>query len=146
MAQSAVELYRPNHDEPYMNARQTEYFRRRLLNWRDELQRQISSPLALLSEETARPADPLDLVVQEVHLQQDLQTLQRTRRLLREVQAALERIEDGSYGYCLESGEEIGLRRLMALPVATLSVEMQEQLELLKRHRQVAFYNNKKKS
>lgn len=145
MAQSAVELYRPNHDEPYMNDRQTEYFRRRLLTWQDELRRQISAPLALFSEETARPADPVDLVVQEVNLQQDLQTLQRTRLMLREVQAALERFEDGSYGYCLESGEEIGLQRLMVLPVATLSVEMQEQLELRRRNRQAMFASTKRR-
>jgi len=145
MAQSAVELYRPNHNEPYMNDRQTEYFRRRLLTWQDELRRQLSAPLALISEEAARPADPLDMVVQEVNLQQDLQTLQRTRLMLHEVQAALERIEDGSYGYCLESGEEIGLQRLMVLPVATLSVEMQEQLELRRRNRRAIFSGSQRR-
>jgi len=122
-----------------MNARQTEYFRSRLLAWQAELHWQLNAPKAVLRQETPRPADPVDMVVDEVNLQQDLQTLQRVRRLLRDVQAALERIEDGSYGYCLESGEEIGLGRLMALPVATLSVEMQEQLELRRRSLQAVF-------
>lgn len=139
MAHIAAEPYQPAPDETYMNPRQTDYFRRRLLAWQSELLRQLNVPLAGISQEKARLPDPIDQGVQEVDLQQDLEQLQRTRRLLREIEAALGRIEDGSYGYCLESGEKIGLRRLIALPVAALSVEMQEERELRKRQRQNTF-------
>jgi DnaK suppressor protein len=139
MAHSPAEHYRPSPDEQYMNPRQTEYFRRRLLAWKAELQSQQSSPLAVLARERVRPADPIDQGVQEVDLQQELENILRTRRLLREIEGALGRIEDGSYGYCLDSGEEIGLERLMALPVAVLSVEMQERWERTKRGRRAPF-------
>ncbi|MEJ2699228.1 MAG: TraR/DksA C4-type zinc finger protein [Desulfuromonadales bacterium] len=118
-----------------MNPRQRDYFRSRLLAWRTELQRRQGRPLEVLTREKVRFADPVDQGVQEVDLQQDLENLHRNQLLLREIEAALTRIENGSYGYCLESGEEIGLERLMALPVATLSVEMQEQREKNKRYR-----------
>lgn len=127
--------YRPHPHERYMNPRQIEYFQRRLLIWQAELQSEQSRPLDGLTRERVKYADPVDQGVQEIDLQQDMEKLQRIRRLLREIEAAFARIEDGSYGYCLESGEEIGLERLMALPVATLSVEMQEQKERLKRRR-----------
>jgi len=139
MAHAAAELYHPTPDEPYMNPRQTEYFRRRLLAWQAELHRQLSVPLAGITQEKVRLADPVDQGLQEVDLQQNLDNLQRTRRLLRDIEAALARIEDGSYGYCLESGEKIGLRRLMALPAAALSVEMQEQQEIRRKLRRANF-------
>lgn len=129
MATQIRKARRCDQAEPYMNPRQLEYFRRRLLEWRKALMAQEREISAALGQEPARPADPIDQGVQEASRLQDLEERLRHRRLLQQIDAALARIDDGSYGYCLESGEEIGLRRLEALPIATLSVEMQEQLE-----------------
>ena len=129
MATQIRKARRCDQAESYMNPRQLEYFRRRLLEWRKALMAQEREISAALGQEPARPADPIDQGVQEASRLQDLEERLRHRRLLQQIDAALARIDDGSYGYCLESGEEIGLRRLEALPIATLSVEMQEQLE-----------------
>jgi RNA polymerase-binding transcription factor len=122
--------------EPYMSSGQLDYFQGRLLRWREVLLDQERGMQAALGQAPDRPADPVDQGVQEAARLQTLEKRLRTRRLLREIDAALARIEDGSYGYCLESGEEIGLRRLDAVPTATLSVEMQEQVERRQRFRQ----------
>ena len=123
-------------DENYMNPEQLDYFRGRLLRWRRMLVEAERGGLETINQEPGRLADPIDEGVQEAARVQTLEKRLRSLRVLREIDAALDRIEDGSYGYCLESGEEIGLRRLEVLPTATLSVEMQEQLERRERFRQ----------
>ncbi len=123
------------YNTPYLSAGQLNYFRDRLLQWRRSLLDQQRELLGDLAQELPRPADPIDQGVEDAGRLQLLEQQQRTRRLLQQIAAALNRIEDGSYGYCLESGEEIGLRRLEALPTATLSVEMQEEIERRERFR-----------
>lgn len=123
------EDYRPSEDEPYMNPRQLEYFRRRLLRWREEILRASDVTLRQLAEGEARPADATDWASSETHRYYELRTRDRERKLLAKIDAALRRIEDGTYGYCEETGEPIGIRRLEARPIATLSIEAQERHE-----------------
>jgi DnaK suppressor protein len=121
--------YRPSEDEPYMNARQTEYFRRKLLTWRDEILRGSDVTLKQLREEDMRLPDQSDWASAEIQRSFELRTRDRERKLLSKIDAALKRIEDGSYGYCEETQEPIGIRRLEARPIATLSIEAQERHE-----------------
>ena len=121
--------YRPTENEPYMNARQVEYFRRKLLAWRDELVRGSGLTLKQLQEDDAKPADASDWANTEVQRAFELRTRDRERKLLAKIEAALRRIDDGSYGYCEETQEPIGLKRLDARPIATLSIEAQERHE-----------------
>ncbi|MFO1048928.1 MAG: RNA polymerase-binding protein DksA [Geminicoccaceae bacterium] len=112
-----------------MNARQTEYFRRKLLHWRDEILRGSDVTLRQLREEDMRLPDQSDWASAEIQRSFELRTRDRERKLLSKIDAALKRIEDGSYGYCEETQEPIGLRRLEARPIATLSIEAQERHE-----------------
>ena len=112
-----------------MNPRQTAYFRRRLLQWRDEILRGSGMTLRQLQEEDKRLADVSDWASAEAQRNFELRTRDRERKLLNKIQAALQRIEDGSYGYCEDTQEPIGLRRLDARPIATLSIEAQERHE-----------------
>ena len=121
--------YRPTENEPYMNARQVEYFRRKLLSWRDELVRGSGLTLKQLQEDDSKPADASDWANTEVQRAFELKTRDRERKLLAKIEAALRRIDDGSYGYCEETQEPIGLKRLDARPIATLSIEAQERHE-----------------
>lgn len=121
--------YRPTDAEPYMNARQTEYFRRKLLSWKDEILRGSGMTLRQLQEEDTRLADQSDWASAEIQRSFELRTRDRERKLLSKIDSALKRIEDGSYGYCEESGEPIGVKRLDARPIATLSIEAQERHE-----------------
>jgi DnaK suppressor protein len=121
--------YRPTENEPYMNARQVEYFRRKLLAWRDELVRGSGLTLKQLQEDDSKPADASDWANTEVQRAFELKTRDRERKLLAKIEAALRRIDDGSYGYCEETQEPIGLKRLDARPIATLSIEAQERHE-----------------
>lgn len=121
--------YRPSEDEPYMNPRQLEYFRRKLLRWREEILRGSDLTLRHLKEGEERPADHTDWASAEIHRYYELRTRDRERKLLAKIDAALRRIEEGTYGYCEETGEPIGIRRLEARPVATLSIEAQERHE-----------------
>lgn len=121
--------YRPSEDEPYMNARQTEYFRRKLLHWRDEILRGSDVTLRQLREEDMRLPDQSDWASAEIQRSFELRTRDRERKLLSKIDAALKRIEDGSYGYCEETQEPIGIKRLEARPIATLSIEAQERHE-----------------
>ncbi|MCB1882453.1 MAG: RNA polymerase-binding protein DksA [Geminicoccaceae bacterium] len=123
------ETYRPSEDEPYMNPRQTAYFRRKLLHWRDEILRGSGMTLRQLQEEDKRLADVSDWASAEAQRNFELRTRDRERKLLNKIQAALQRIEDGTYGYCEDTQEPIGLRRLDARPIATLSIEAQERHE-----------------
>jgi len=121
--------YRPSEDEPYMNARQAEYFRRKLLSWRDDILRGSDVTLKQLREEDMRLPDQSDWASAEIQRSFELRTRDRERKLLSKIDAALKRIEDGSYGYCEETQEPIGIRRLEARPIATLSIEAQERHE-----------------
>ena len=129
MADLIDQEYRPSEDEPYMNARQTEYFRRKLIRWRDEILRGSDQTLKELKEQDTRLADATDWASAEIQRNFELRTRDRERKLLSKIDAALRRIEDGTYGYCEETGEPIGLRRLDARPIATLSLEAQERHE-----------------
>ena len=129
MADTINEDYRPTEDEPYMNPRQTEYFRRKLMRWREEILRGSGLTLRQLKEEDTRLPDQSDWASAEIQRGYELRTRDRERKLLSKIDAALRRIEDGSYGYCDETQEPIGIRRLDARPIATLSIEAQERHE-----------------
>ncbi|HRY27077.1 MAG: RNA polymerase-binding protein DksA [Geminicoccaceae bacterium] len=129
MADTLDVNYRPTEDEPYMNPRQVEYFRRKLLAWRDELVRGSGLTLKQLQADDSRLSDASDWASAEVQRGLELRTRDRERKLLSKIEAALRRIEDGSYGYCEETQEPIGLKRLDARPIATLSIEAQERHE-----------------
>lgn len=130
MATRLPKSYRPSEDEPFMNKRQQEYFRRKLLGWRDELARESSQTIQHLQEETMVVPDPTDRASTESDLSLELRTRDRERKLIGKIDAALKRIEDRVYGYCEETGEKISLARLEARPTATLSLEAQERHEL----------------
>jgi DnaK suppressor protein len=121
--------YRPSEDEPFMNERQRIYFRQKLLAWKEEIIRQTRETLAGLHEESTQHADLADRATSETDRALELRARDRQRKLVAKIDAALARIEDGSYGYCEETGEPIGLKRLDARPIATLSVEAQERHE-----------------
>jgi DnaK suppressor protein len=112
-----------------MNAEQTEYFRQKLFNWREEILRGSNETLRQLKEEDNRVADMSDWASFETERNFQLKARDRERKLLAKIDEALKRIDDGSYGYCEETQEPIGLRRLEARPIATLSIEAQERHE-----------------
>ena len=122
--------YKPTQKEKFMNAKMKEYFRQKLLNWKNELLEGSSQTLSKLQNEqnTAKP-DLTDRAAEEIERSFELRTRDRERKLINKIEAALKRIEDGSYGYCDETGEPISLKRLEARPVATLSLEAQEMHE-----------------
>ena len=119
------EAYRPSEDEPFMNERQREYFRRKLLLWKDEILRESRETLATLQNESENHPDLADRASSETDRAIELRARDRQRKLIAKIEAALSRIEDGSYGYCDETGEPISLKRLDARPIATLSIEAQ---------------------
>jgi len=121
--------YRPSDDEPFMNERQRVYFRQKLLSWKEEILRQTRETLAGLHAESTQHADLADRATSETDRALELRARDRQRKLIAKIDAAIARIEDGSYGYCEETGEPIGLKRLDARPIATLSVEAQERHE-----------------
>ncbi len=123
------EDYRPSEDEPFMNEMQRAYFRRKLLNWREEILRSTKETLQHLQDDSAQHADIADRATSETERALELRARDRQRKLIAKIDAALERIEDGTYGYCEETGEPISLKRLDARPIATLSVEAQERHE-----------------
>lgn len=125
--------YRPSDDEPFMNPLQREYFRRRLLDWRVELLKESDMTLQHLQEESLQESDIADRASLETDRALELRTRDRARKLIAKIDEALERIEDGSYGYCVETNEPISLRRLEARPIATLSVEAQERHERMEK-------------
>ena len=129
--------YRPSDDEPFMNALQREYFRQKLLAWRSELLREADETLQHLQEGGPQEADIADRATTETDRSLELRTRDRARKLITKIDAALLRIEDGTYGYCEESSEPIGIKRLEARPIATLSIEAQERHERMERsHRE----------
>jgi DnaK suppressor protein len=123
-----------NADEEYMSPHQREYFRQKLLNWREQLLNEAQTTLEQLRDDSHRDVgDEIDRATREASQTLELRTRDRYRKLVRKIDEALARIDDGSYGYCEETGEPIGLARLEARPIATLSVEAQERRELRER-------------
>ena len=129
MTEMLIDDYRPSDDEPYMNDKQLDYFRRKLIDWRQEILRGSGETLKQLQTEDTRLPDAGDWASAEVQRNFELRTRDRERKLLSKIGSALERIEDGSYGYCEDTMEPIGLKRLEARPIATLSLEAQERHE-----------------
>jgi DnaK suppressor protein len=125
--------YVPSERESFMGPLQREYFRQKLLRWRAELLRESTETLQHLKEDTLSQPDLTDRASLETDRSLELRTRDRERKLIAKIDAALERIEDGSYGYCEETSEPIGLRRLEARPIATLSLEAQERHERMER-------------
>ena len=121
--------YRPTEKEPFMNERKREYFRVRLLTWKEEILKEAKETLLHLQEENQNHPDLADRASSETDRAIELRARDRQRKLISKIEEALGRIEDGSYGYCEETGEPISLRRLEARPIATLSVEAQERHE-----------------
>jgi DnaK suppressor protein len=121
--------YRPTDDEPFMNPRQREYFRGKLLAWKDDILRESRETLENLQEESQNHPDMADRASSESDRSLELRTRDRQRKLIAKIDAALKRIDDGTYGYCEETGDPIGIARLDARPIATLSLEAQEMHE-----------------
>lgn len=129
MSATELEEYRPGEDEAFMNDRQKEYFKRKLLEWKQEILRESKYTLEQLQEDNHNLPDLTDRASSETEKALELRTRDRQRKLISKIDAALRRIETGEYGYCEETGEPIGLRRLEARPIATLSLEAQERHE-----------------
>jgi DnaK suppressor protein len=121
-----VAEYRPTQEETFMNPRQREYFRRKLENWREDILRESRETLENLQEESQNHPDMADRASSESDRALELRTRDRQRKLISKIDAALKRIEDGTYGYCEETGDPITIARLDARPIATLSLEAQE--------------------
>jgi DnaK suppressor protein len=128
-----ISPYQPRRGEEYMSEEQLEHFRNILNAWKRELMFEVDRTVHHMQDEAANFPDPNDRATQESEFGLELRTRDRERKLLRKIDSALARIEDGSYGYCEETGEEIGLKRLEARPVATLCLEAQERRELAER-------------
>jgi DnaK suppressor protein len=128
-----IEPYKPKRGEEYMSADQLEHFRRILSSWKRELMYEVDRTVHHMQDEAANFPDPNDRATQESEFGLELRTRDRERKLLRKIDSALVRIDEGTYGFCEETGEEIGLKRLEARPVATLSLEAQERRELAER-------------
>ncbi len=125
--------YRPSEDEAFMSPIQVEYFRQKLLRWRADLLRDATGTLASLSEGGIHESDITDRASVETDRALELRTRDRARKLISKIDQALSRLESGTYGYCEETDEPIGLRRLEARPIATLSIEAQERHEKMER-------------
>ncbi len=123
------EDYRPAEDEPFMNERQVEYFRRKLINWKNELLDESRDTIEGLQDSTRAIPDVADRASEETDRALELRTRDRQRKLVAKIDAALRRIEEGEYGYCEVTGEPISLKRLDARPIATMSLEAQERHE-----------------
>ena len=128
-----IDPYKPNHGEGYMSTEQLDHFSEILSAWKSELMFEVDRTVHHMQDEAANFPDPNDRATQESEFGLELRTRDRERKLLRKIDSALIRIGDGSYGFCDETGEEIGLKRLEARPVATLSLEAQERRELAER-------------
>ena len=121
--------YHPSEDEEFMNERQLEYFKQKLIDWKEDILRESRETLVHLQAETENHPDLADRATSETDRALELRTRDRQRKLISKIDDALRRIEDGSYGYCEETGEPIGVARLDARPIATLSLEAQERHE-----------------
>ena len=125
--------YRPGTKEPFMNPVMREYFRHKLLNWKEDLQRESGETLQHLQEESTHEPDIADRASLETDRTLELRTRDRERKLISKIDEALRRIEEDSYGYCEDTGEPISIKRLEARPIATLSIESQERHERMER-------------
>ncbi|GAB6853556.1 RNA polymerase-binding protein DksA [Asaia astilbis] len=125
--------YRPSDEEEFMNPLQVEFFRQKLLRWRTDLLKEANLTLASLSEGGIHEADVTDRASVETDRALELRTRDRARKLIGKINLALQRVENGSYGFCEETGEPIGLRRLEARPIATMSIEAQERHERMEK-------------
>ena len=125
----ALDLYRPSESEPFMNDRQKEYFRQKLLHWKDDILRESRETMRHLQDENQNHPDLADRASSETDRAIELRARDRQRKLISKIDAALLRIDSGTYGYCEETGEPISLKRLDARPIATLSIEAQERHE-----------------
>ena len=122
--------YKPTSKEKFMNSKMKEYFRTKLIDWKKDLLKESSQTIAnLQNEENTSKPDITDRAAEEIERSFELRTRDRERKLINKIDAALKRIDDGSYGYCEETGDPIGIKRLEARPVATLSLEAQEMHE-----------------
>ena len=128
-----IDPYKPRRGEEYMSPAQLEHFQEILNAWKRELMFEVDRTVHHMQDEAANSPDPNDRATQESEFGLELRTRDRERKLLRKIDSALARIDEGSYGYCDETGEEIGLKRLEARPVATLCLEAQERRELAER-------------
>jgi DnaK suppressor protein len=129
MADVIEKTYQPSAEEPFMNERQREYFRLKLLRWRDEILLESRETLDHLQDENQNHPDLVDRASSETDRAIELRARDRQRKLIAKIDAALKRIDEGTYGYCEETGEPISVRRLEARPIATLSIEAQERHE-----------------
>jgi DnaK suppressor protein len=127
------EEYRPSEDESYMNPNQLEYFRRKLLNWRQQLVQEASDISERIKEKSLREPDAVDQGALESHKTVELRTRNRYMKLIKKIDDALERIKEGTYGYCEETGNKIGIKRLEVRPIARFSIEAQERHEQTER-------------
>ena len=121
--------YRPSDKEPFMNERQREYFRKKLLDWKEEILKEAKETLQHLQDENQNHPDLADRASSETDRAIELRARDRQRKLIAKIEEALARIDDGTYGYCEETGEPIALKRLEARPIATLTIEAQERHE-----------------
>ena len=121
--------YRPSQKEPFMNERQREYFRQKLLDWKEDILREARETLQHLQDENQNHSDLADRASSETDRAIELRARDRQRKLIAQIDAAIQRIDDGTYGYCEETGEPIALKRLEARPIATLSIDAQERHE-----------------
>ncbi len=129
MSVSELDEYRPSEDEPFMNDRQKEYFRNKLVSWKEDILKESKGTLDNLQEDDKNLPDIADRASSETEKALELRTRDRQRKVISKIDAALRRIETGEYGYCEETGEPISLRRLDARPIATMSLEAQERHE-----------------
>lgn len=133
MATKLPSKYRPTTKEPFMNAKQREFFRRKLTGWRDDLLKESQETLIQLQEDSLKEPDVADRASSETEWSVELRTRDRQRKLVSKIDGALNRLENGEYGYCEVSGEPISLQRLDARPIATMTVEAQEQHERMEK-------------
>ena len=124
-----LKTYKPTEKEPFMNERMREYFRAKLIAWKDEILREAKGTLQQLQDENQNHPDLADRASSETDRAIELRARDRQRKLIAKIDAAIERIDDGSYGYCEETSEPISIKRLKARPIATLSIEAQERHE-----------------
>jgi DnaK suppressor protein len=129
MLMAVAKEYQPSESEPFMNDRQKEYFREKLLRWKEEILRESRETIENLQKENENHPDFADRASNETDRSIELRARDRQRKLIAKIDAAITRIEDGTYGYCEETGEPISLKRLEARPIATLSIDAQERHE-----------------
>ena len=125
--------YKPKKGEEYMSPQQTEHFKKILFSWKKMLMTEAEKTMDHMKQDSSKLSDPNDAATQEEEFRLELRTRDRERKLISKIDQALSRIDDGSYGYCEDTGEPIGIKRLEARPIATLSIEAQERHEKMEK-------------